>query len=71
MVDKGTDDDFIENNQGKVKLCPGRPAYILKGIEVPCFIWCTKKGRMTSTIIKEALETLDRLELFLIEVVFS
>ena len=38
MVDKGTDEDFIENNYEKGKLCPGRLTCIVKGVEAPCFI---------------------------------
>ena len=43
MVGKGTDEDFIENNQGKGKLFPGGIICIMKGIKVPCFIRWTKK----------------------------
>ena len=59
MVGEYGDVNFYENNCGKGGLFPGGPTCTVKGVEVPCFVRWSKKGGITSTILKEALETLD------------
>ena len=53
MVGRHGDVHFYENNCGNGKLFPGRPTYTVRGIEVSCFIRWSKKGYITSTILKE------------------
>jgi len=64
MVGKHGGIDFLKNNCGKGKLCPGGPMCVVWGIEIPYFVRWNEKGGMSSTILKEVLETLDHLKIF-------
>ena len=59
------DPDFFSNNQGKGKLFPMGPECICKGKKVPTMVRWSQSGSITSTILRDALATMDHLGLFL------
>ena len=67
IVGKKEDKDYLRKNCGKGKLLPGGPTCIYKGKEMSCFVRWSKSGSITSQILTEAMEELDRLELFVRE----
>ena len=60
---EGSDIDFIRFNYGEGKFFPGGPKCEYRGKQVPCFIRWSKKGGITSEILKQILETIDHLGL--------
>ena len=58
------DQNYVRNNTGTNKLLPGGPSCTFKGKEVPCFICWSELGGITTEILKEALEELNHLGIF-------
>lgn len=64
VIGDPTDEDYLQNNCGKGRQFPGGPTCEVNGILVPCFIRWSENGSITSEILKEDFETLDKLGVF-------
>ena len=53
------DDDYFEKNSGKGKIFPMGPECDFRGTKVPCMVRWSKKGSITSEILRDALKTLN------------
>ena len=58
------DDDYFDQNCGKGKMFPMGPECTFKGKRIPCMVRWSKKGSITSEILKDALKTLDHFKVF-------
>ena len=54
----------ITDNSGPGKTFPGGPTCLFRGKTIPALICCTKKGSITSEILRTALERLDELGVY-------
>ena len=54
----------VTENSGPEKTWPGAPTCLFRGKEVPALITCTKKGSITSEILKLVFKRLDDLNLY-------
>ena len=54
----------IEEKSGPGKAFPGGPACVFRGKEVPALVTCTKKGGITSSILRVAFKCLDDLGMY-------
>jgi len=64
QIGASTDRDYIKNNTGKGRKFPGGTTCIINGKEVPCFVWWSTKGSMTSEILRDICAELDFLGVF-------
>jgi hypothetical protein len=55
---------IIENNTDNDSSMCGGPVCRFNGVEVPCFVCCTKKASITSELLVEMLKTIDSYKLF-------
>ena len=46
-----TDRDYTKNDTGEGCRFLGGPTYMVQGVDVPCFIWWSTNGSMTSKIL--------------------
>ena len=51
----------VSKNSGAGKVFPGRPCCTFRGKQIPALVTCSKKGSITSDILKAAFERLDEL----------
>ena len=58
------DEDFVQNNSGPGKYYPGGAVCEFNGKKIPPFVRWHESGSITSEILKEALQTLDHLNIF-------
>ena len=63
-IGEPTDNNFIWNNSGPGKYYPGGPVCYFRGKKIPPFVRWHESGSITSAYLKEALSTLDYLEVF-------
>jgi hypothetical protein len=52
-----------DNNDDDRAMCGG-PVCHFNGVEIPCFVCCTKKASITSELLFEMLKTIDSHKLF-------
>ena len=58
------DDMFSNENYGPGKYFPGGPKCKFRGHEIPCYVTCSPKGSITSTILADMLKWIDDFGVF-------
>ena len=53
----------MEDNSGPGRKYPGPPKCKINGISVPAYVTCTEKGSITSPILVEILQHIDKLKI--------
>ena len=64
MVEGENELNIFTNNFGENKGIPGGPRCTYNGKLVPCFVGCSPKASITSELLKQMLEQMDRYMLF-------